>query len=206
MVEVISPTKQRYRGEDYYLCGFYFQRAGVRLHRKVYADLHGPIPKGYDVHHCDANRSNNEPENLVLMAEGKHKSLHASTPERREMSRRCVRFAIAKAPEWHKSKEGHEWHKQHYEKMGAALYKKGTFICEWCGKEYTAVIASQGNKFCSGRCSHAARVASGVDDEDRTCTVCGKVFRCNKYEAKKYCSSECRKANHQARRVLRKRA
>lgn len=35
-VEVLSETRQRFMGKTYYLCGKYFQRKGVRLHREVW--------------------------------------------------------------------------------------------------------------------------------------------------------------------------
>ena len=64
-VEVLSETRQRFLGQTYYLCGKYFQRKGVRLHREVWREAHGDIPEGYEVHHIDANRANNQLENLV---------------------------------------------------------------------------------------------------------------------------------------------
>ena len=39
-VEVLSETRQRFMGKTYYLCGKYFQRKGVRLHREVWREAH----------------------------------------------------------------------------------------------------------------------------------------------------------------------
>ena len=50
-VQVISSTVQRFNGVSYYLCGKYFQRRGVRLHRMVWEYHNGKIPQGYHVHH-----------------------------------------------------------------------------------------------------------------------------------------------------------
>ena len=44
-VEVLSETRQRFMGKTYYLCGKYFQRKGVRLHREVWREAHGDIRK-----------------------------------------------------------------------------------------------------------------------------------------------------------------
>ena len=55
-VQVISSTVQRFNGVSYYLCGKYFQRRGVRLHRMVWEYHNGKIPQGYHVHHVDDDR------------------------------------------------------------------------------------------------------------------------------------------------------
>jgi hypothetical protein len=61
-------------------------------------------------------------------------------------------------------------------------------VCELCGKEYMAFVAS---KYCCGYHQTLARLRSGIDDEDRACPVCGRSFRCNKYLRKVACSRRC---------------
>ncbi len=64
--------------------GAYYQRTDKRvkpnktrrLHRAVYEHHHGEIPKGFDVHHGDGNKLNNDIENLECIEHGEHKSLH----------------------------------------------------------------------------------------------------------------------------------
>lgn len=47
-------------------------------HRLVGEDIYGgPLPKGYVVHHCDENRTNNHPTNLEVMTQREHRSHHA---------------------------------------------------------------------------------------------------------------------------------
>lgn len=48
------------------------------LHRKVWEDTYGPIPPGYDVHHLDHNKLNNDIENLRLLTKADHARLHAT--------------------------------------------------------------------------------------------------------------------------------
>lgn len=134
-VQVISDTIQKFNGVSYYKCGFYFQRKGVRLHRTVWEYHHGPIPKGYDIHHIDENRYNNQIENLQLMAEGDHGRLHSSTEEKKKICRENVKKAIAAAPAWHHSEAGKAWHSQHAKEI-AAVQPYRTYNCTWCGAEF----------------------------------------------------------------------
>jgi len=38
--------------------------------------FHGPVPKGYDVHHKDKNRQNDDPMNLELKTKSQHQIDH----------------------------------------------------------------------------------------------------------------------------------
>ena len=51
---------------------------GKRLvHRLVYEAFIGEIPKGYEIHHIDGNKENNEISNLAPVTRGQHMRLHA---------------------------------------------------------------------------------------------------------------------------------
>lgn len=49
----------------------------IREHRFVWEKHHGPIPKGWVVHHKNHNRLDNRIENLEAMPRGQHQTLHA---------------------------------------------------------------------------------------------------------------------------------
>lgn len=164
-----------------------------RLHRYVWTYYNGLIPKGYEVHHKDMDKSNNDISNLELLTKSEHHKIHAQaiTDEQRDrMRRNLIENAVPKANEWHSSKEGREWHKQHYEKMKDSLHKKAIFTCANCGKEFEGQDSGH-TRFCSNACKSAWRRKSGVDDEERTCPICGKKFRINKYYKQKTCSRSC---------------
>lgn len=57
--------------------GYALTEENKYLHREVYKKAHGPIPKGWDVHHIDGNKSNNTLENLLAMPAPIHDALHA---------------------------------------------------------------------------------------------------------------------------------
>lgn len=147
-VQVISNTIQKFNGESYYLCGAYFQRKGKRLHREVWIYHNGEIPKGFHVHHVDGNIANNSIENLQLIEGSKHLSYHMRCENRKEQSRESVKKAIAKAPEWHHSKAGAEWHsKQSKQTWEHIPYK--TVRCAWCGCEFQSRdVGHKGDRYC----------------------------------------------------------
>lgn len=125
----------------YYLCHDGYG-AGHRLHRDVWEFYNGKIPKGYDIHHKDHDKSNNDIDNLELLSKTDHLKKHGEelTDEERERRRQnLISNAVPAAVGWHKSEEGKEWHNKHYEEMKDNLYQKSTFICEHCGKEFEAI-------------------------------------------------------------------
>lgn len=191
-VQIISNTVQKFNGESYYYCGAYFQRKGKRLHRAVWEYHNGEIPSGYHIHHKDEDRYNNDISNLELVYKSDHLSHHMSKEERKQASRESVKKAIAAAPEWHRSEEGKKWHSKHLKEI-LGKREDRTYTCDFCGKEFITknIYSDKSNRFCSNNCKSAFRRASGVDNEERTCLVCGKPFVVNKYSKILTCSRDC---------------
>lgn len=164
-----------------------------RLHRCVYEAANGKIPDGYQVHHVDHNKGNNEPDNLVLLTAEEHSKLHGeeAPDELRAFYRKNIAHtARPAASAWHKSAAGREWHRTHFKNTKDALFVKKVFRCKMCGKEYEAT-SNGNNAFCSNACKSAWRRKSGADNEERICVVCGKQFEVNKYSKAKCCSRSC---------------
>lgn len=185
-VNIISETAQEFRGRRYYKCGEYFQRDGERLHRVVWEFFNGePVPDGFHVHHTDHDKTNNQPDNLELLAAAEHMHLHNEGHGRGIPS-----AATEAAKDWHKSDEGREWHRQHYENFKQNLHRDSEFVCQNCGS--TFIARDNGlTRYCSNNCKSAWRKKTGVDDETRQCVECGSEFRCNKYAKKQTCSRKC---------------
>lgn len=99
-----------------------------RMHRYVWEFYNGPIPKGYDIHHKDENKANNDISNLEMIRKGKHQADHAK--------------------KWHGSKEGIEWHK---EQIRRNPIKEKEFVCQCCKKKYISKPNGR-NRFCSEKC------------------------------------------------------
>jgi hypothetical protein len=76
------------------------------LHRQIWIDNYGEIPKGYVIHHKDENALNNSPENLECLPFGKHCSNHMLKEDRRKLSRetgkRQAERIVRQLREWRK--------------------------------------------------------------------------------------------------------
>lgn len=189
-----APKYISYNGVDF--CrdektGYYLNSViRERLHRYVWGHEAGPIPPGFEVHHIDGDKANNDIDNLCLLTARAHRVLHASDEDLKEKSRENIRLhAQPAAVKWHGSEEGRAWHSEHAKRVVANLEPR-TFVCEHCGKEFSALPIGV-HKFCSNACKAAARRASGADDEIRVCEICGKEFATNKYSDARFCSRKC---------------
>ena len=199
MDPVIEGNVQIFEGKRYYLCGEYWQRKGVRLHRTVWSSKNGQVPKGFHVHHKNKDKSDNRLENLELVRAEKHLSAHSSEPERVVASRKNMLEVVQKyAAEWHGSEKGREWHCRHYEaNCKDKIQAREMRTCDWCHGQFEALVRTGDgeNRFCSGKCKAAWRRASGVDDETRNCAECGEEFTVNKYSRVRTCGkTSCRVA------------
>lgn len=208
----LSPKYQYFDGKKftrdehtgYYLCSTGKPRK--RMHIYVWEYYNSKVPKGYEVHHRDGNKANNDLSNLQLIESQKHRELHGRqlTEEQREWRRQnLARTARPKASEWHKSEEGRAWHKQQYEKTKDKLHQQVERVCANCGETF---IGHPTSKYCSNKCKSADRRKMGVDNVERVCVICGKTFTTNKYTKVQVCSNQCRgKLNWEHRNESKKR-
>lgn len=166
----------------------------IRMHRYVWLCEKGAIPKGYEVHHIDHDKGNNDISNLELLTNSEHKKKHyeeLSEEKKQAKLDNINNNARPKAIEWHKSEEGRKWHSEMVKnawKTGS-LGKKSSFVCEVCGKEFERIY-KQGHKFCSGACQQKW-LRANVPLEKRVCKVCGKEYECKQNSLSKTCSKHC---------------
>lgn len=175
----------------------YYRHNGLRkyMHRYVWEYYNGKIPSGYEIHHIDFDRNNNDISNLQLLTKKEHKKLHADllTEQQREWRRENLeRTARPKAIEWHKSGEGSKWHSEQIKRMREEGAFKHNLICTQCGKEYIGEIHKKGeNAFCSNACKSAYRRVNNLDKIERKCPVCEETFLTDKYRPSETCSRSC---------------
>lgn len=164
------------------------RRYPMRAHVYVWISHNGEIPKGYQVHHKDENKANNDISNLELLSTEDHLSFHGY--KRSKQSRdNMIKTVIPKAAEWHKSEAAKQFHTDHYNKYTKDIWMEPiTLKCEFCGKEYQTIHASKSHsRYCSNKCKSAARRASGIDNIEKICKTCGKTYIANKYQKTSNC-------------------
>lgn len=165
--------------------------AGMRrLHEEIWMAANGPIPEGGHIHHIDGDPSNNAVDNLEWLPVGDHLRHHhegvCTDAQRANLER--IR-PLTK--QWHASDEGREWHRQQATNSYAEATVQ-TMTCEQCGKPFESKpMHAAFARFCSNNCKSAHRRASGVDDVDRVCVICGVTFRVSRYARTKTCSLKC---------------
>lgn len=163
------------------------------MHRYVWEYHNGKIPSGYEIHHIDFDRSNNDISNLQLVSRSEHRKIHADllTDEQRDWKRNNLNTkARPKAIEWHKSDEGKKWHREQIKMQRELGQFKHKLICTNCGKVYVGEVNGP-NTFCSNACKSAYRRRSGKNLEERICVVCGNTFMTDKYKKAQTCSRSC---------------
>ena len=176
-----------YRKPSGYFKAQYDKALGTRyLHRVVWEYYHGVIPEGFAVHHVDGRPDNNHPDNLALISASDHARLHMSKPGRVEKSKVNIGRAVKAAAEWRRRNP--EKASEMARACGAATREsrktaaKVSHVCAYCGKLYeVSSHDAHRSKFCSPNCRCYYRRDSGVDDIDRPCSVCGRMFRVNRY-------------------------
>lgn len=176
------------------LSHYYTSQGGQRLHRAIWEHHNGSIPDGHHIHHRDGNSLNNDIANLECLTAHDHLSSHMDE-ERRNQAREHANTTLrAGYKDWLATDEGSEWIKQHTRRLGKMVWenrKPEPRKCVQCGADYESVTLRDNDRFCSNNCKSAHRRASKVDDEDRTCGWCGKVFRASRYAIKQGCSRSC---------------
>lgn len=164
----------------------------IRMHRYVWEFYNGEIPEGYQIHHMDRDKANNNISNLSLIKTNKHYANHGKERflNETEWFEDFHKKGIEEAKVWHKSEEGKNWHKEQYEQNKDKLHKKIVLHCEYCGSEFETIDTGR-PRFCSNKCKSAWRRKEGLDNETRICKQCGVMFVANKYSKTECCSRAC---------------
>src|SRR6266576_233147 len=112
-----------YKGRKYWLQsnGRYYQDGSHYaperlLHRVIWIEHFGPIPKGLCVHHKNHDWRDNKPSNLSLISKSEHSTHHLKArfenPEFRARNLQHLIKAQIGAAKWHGSPAGLKWHRE----------------------------------------------------------------------------------------------
>ena len=154
------PSSERRQLRVYFWRHDLWKLAPVSLHRQIYIDNFGEIPKEYCIHHRDHNPLNNSPDNLEAKPRGQHNSdhmrdpngwlaKHRNTPEFKKQ----LTAARELTKIWHASPEGHAWHIANGFN-GWKNRKPRTVVCRYCQNEFQAFkydAAVCGKRLCKNR-------------------------------------------------------
>jgi hypothetical protein len=168
-----------------------FGKVPKYLHRWVWEQHYGEIPKGFEIHHKDEDTGNNSIDNLDCVSREEHNQLHCgkSWGDRNALFVHLEKIRpLSKA--WHSSKDG----LAHHREIGALSHKSHIPVdkkCENCGIEFKSKQIGNIDKFCSNKCKSAWRRASGIDNVQKECVVCKSLFVLNKYAKTLTCSRRC---------------
>lgn len=182
-----------YKGEKYFRGS-----DNTRMHVYVWEYYNGKTKPGFDVHHKDHNRFNNDISNLELISEFEHHSAHMKDrySKNKEWFIEFAKKGRETGKEWFKTEEGRKQKSQRIKK-GKKIWANvpiRTSNCELCGEEMTYKCIQE-QKYCSPKCKQRALVKRM--QIIKKCEFCGKDF--SAYEKAKppvrFCSKSCSSKN-----------
>lgn len=189
------PDSSNLSDARYFKRSYANKKSPIYLHRQVWKDAYGEIPKGYHIHHVDGDTSNNKISNLVCVKVSFHAKTHYdSDVQRKEKNKIHLDNIRHLTKKWHASEEG----KRQHAEAAAQAYKNFVSIekiCEFCKEKFFPKKNGNQDKFCSAKCKSAFRRISGVDDIQKQCPVCKQNFISNKYNKNVCCSRTCAQNN-----------
>lgn len=163
------------------------------LHRVLYEEYHGvKIPDGYHIHHLNGIKTDNRKENLVMMSSHDHGIETYNSMTEEWHNKRMIDFQNGResAKAWHRSEDGIEWHRKHYDCSLKKSHERIERICKFCGKKF---IGEKKSMYCSQSCKEKSVYRNDNHKVESVCVVCGKKFTYQKdyKHATQTCSREC---------------
>jgi hypothetical protein len=209
-------------GRTWHLWKRGYYETNIRLHREIWMADHGPIPKGYDVHHKSGDKSDNRLANLELITRSEHSARHIAEKIGPYRAKALANAIATRRRNIEKLKKrrlrcimcGSIYHSgsrnptRYCSSACVEAARSGAFAgerrrCEYCGGIYSATKRVQ--RYCSKRCNHAATEAraAGRTVREIACASCGKSFQSVRSNAR-FCSRECALRFHGTNRFRRK--
>lgn len=170
-VETVSDTKKIFNGFKFYKNKKGRYSCTITLHRFLWQFYNGEIPEGYDIHHKDFNKENNDISNLELVTKEDHKKIHLSHKIKRTPRKKQKFICTVCGNEYESVNHGNNnYCSQKCKKIAERVRAVKIKICKVCGKIFSDVV-SKHRKHCSLECAAALRKR-----EIRNCIHCGKEF------------------------------
>ena len=184
-VEVIDENHQKFNGMIFHKRASGHFYVNFPIHQAVWIYHFGRICDGYDVHHKDAIKSNNDISNLISVTKSDHMKIHAASRKKQDKPFICEKCG-KKFYAWdcgnNKFCSDHCKHADQYAKH------KTEEICPVCGKRFTT-NKYRPSKTCSAKCG--AIRAQSIHRTTYVCKNCGKEFESTTSGIKLFCSGKC---------------
>ena len=186
-VEVIDEKTQKFNGFVYHIKKDGHFHGHISIQRAVYSYYFGEIESGYNVHHIDNDKTNNDISNFLLLTNAEHQRIHFTQNTghfalEKFVCVNCGKDFVAyggRNNRFCSDKCKGEYKRQNHQE---------TRTCAYCGKEFSVEEWST-VKCCSNSCAQKLR---HIDSwEDKVCPVCNKEFRARKKHHQVCCSSKC---------------
>lgn len=181
-----KPRTIVYKGTKYTLNRGYYKTT-QSLHKRIWEDNFGEVPKDHHIHHKNGDSGDNRFENLECMHKAKHHSLHFKAM--RQVEAMHSKESRLKALEWYRSKLGRKTQGESAKK-GWKDRKSIKRKCVICEKDFLTKHLG-GTKYCSQPCR--SRCQSLREQIAKKCLICSSEFQTRNYsQASKTCSQKCK--------------
>lgn len=185
--EVIDARTQIFDGEKFYKCKDGHLKQTKSIHQKIYTYYYGTPPDGYEIHHVDEDKTNNDITNLTLLTRSAHQKIHMPKGTTRKVKKVFVCEVCGQEYQAYKCGSNRfcsSLCRSRYRQATELIHK----ICPQCGKGFET-YKSNNARYCSHSCAMEAKRKH--QPETRLCPVCGKEFFTVPYKNQKYCSVSC---------------
>jgi len=187
VVEVIDDHTQVFNGEKFCLCKDGHLKNTQAIHQRVWRYNYGEVPKGYEIHHIDHDKTNNDISNLQLMTRGEHQAHHNPKGSTRKKLQTFVCEVCGKEYQAYKCGSNRfcsSLCRSRYRQQNETFSK----TCPQCGKKFET-YRSNNATYCSHACAMDAK--RKYQPEKRICPICGKEFTTVAYKNQRFCSVSC---------------
>ena len=186
-IETVSDTQKKCYGFTFYKNNHGRWVGSIGMHRFVWAYFNGEIPGGYEIHHRDFNKENNDISNLELLTEAEHRKIHAEHKKNRAVPQNATFVCAFCGKEFKAVNRGNNTYcSSQCRKKANYAQDKVERICLVCGKVFWSE-KHRNARFCSRKCIGKAN----EKQEIRICPQCGKEFSTFAASVRKYCSMKC---------------
>ena len=191
-VEVVDENHQKFLGFTFHKESHKHFRANIGIHQLVWFYYFGKVFEGWEIHHKNLVKSDNDIRNLIPLNKSEHQELHAKLRRQKQfICKICGKSfkAVNYGHNLYCSKECYKKAEQEREKKRVRVrIKDDERICPVCNKKFF-VRKDSPTKFCSIKCFGKYRRHEAL--EVRSCILCNKEFEVNKSQKKKFCSRAC---------------